>query len=115
LWLEGGCKDALPTGGWGETKGACALHKYPQIALLDGDWKANAFEASLKFNYGGKLAYYPGGVKAILSSSLQVLHAFRCLARISAQDATHCRIDESLADYPAGPCPKGAVRECWYK
>src|SRR6267154_1162732 len=115
LWETAGCSDSLPAGGWSASRGACALHKYPAIALLDGDWKSNAFEAALKFEHGGKLAYYPGGVKRVASSALEVLHAFRCLARVSAMNSTQCRIEQVYADYPAGPCPPGAIKVCWYK
>lgn len=115
LWEQGGCRTALPSGGWSASKGGCALHKFPGVALLDGDWKANAYEAALKFNHGGKLAYYPGGVQKVANTPLEVLHAFRCLATIVGLDATMCRIDKVHANYPAGPCIEGTVKQCWYE
>jgi hypothetical protein len=116
LWTNAGCREEEPAGGFGSTVGKCALHEYPNFALLDGDWKANAFEAALKLEHGGRLVYYPGGVTTIrpVTSKLEVLHVFRCLAKITNLGCPVCRIDEVKANYPPGPCPPGAVRECWY-
>lgn len=92
-----------------------ALKKFPGVALLDGDWKANNFEAALKLNHDGRLAYYPGGVDNVLTTPQEVLNVFRCLARIRPDPACPlCRIEHVYANYRFGPCPPGAQKECWH-
>ena len=81
---------------------------------MDGDDKANAYEAALKLDHGGKLAYYPGGVNKILSTSLEVLEVFKCLAKIVGVGGKNCRLVKVYANYPPGPCVEGAVKQCWY-
>ena len=87
------------------------------VALLDDDWHANTFEAALKFNYGGVLRYYPGGVEAVLSTPDQVLHVFKCLAWIKGTGGRDCRIMEvpSGGNYPNGPCPVGSEHTCFVR
>jgi hypothetical protein len=109
LWGEGAMSSIpgrhSPTGGW------------LTATLLDGDYHSNNFEAALKFKHGGKLAYYPGGVDAILRTPDQVLRVFRCLAWTQYAGGLNCRIVEVPANYPenyGGPtCAPGMVRECY--
>lgn len=91
-----------------------AAHADWRASLLDGDWHANNFEAALKFNHGGTLAYYPGGVDAVLHSPLEVLHVFKCVAWLKQLGAKRCRIMEVPAggDYPSGPCLVGSEHQC---
>jgi hypothetical protein len=104
-----------------EYKGAVGLHTVPAhprhpdwgAALLDGGWKSNAYEAALKFDYGGTLAYYPGGVDGVLTDKQEVLEVFKCLAWVRGTGGLNCRIAEVLADYPNGPCPIGSEHECF--
>lgn len=116
LWTNTGCHETVPAGGWSAGTVSCALHKsaYAGVGLIDGDWKLNAFEAALKFNHGGSLAYYPGGVSGVMSSPGEVLNVFKCLARFSDQGDKKCKIEHVYADYRYGPCPVGAVKKCWY-
>lgn len=116
LWTDIGCRETLPAGGWTPGTTHCALHKpaYAGVGLIDGDWKLNAFEAALKFNHGGSLAYYPGGVDSVMKSPDEVLNVFKCLARFSGQGGNKCKIEHVYADYKYGPCPVGAVKKCWY-
>jgi hypothetical protein len=81
--------------------------------LLDGDFHSNNFEAALKFNHGGALAYYPGGVHAILRTPEQVLHVFNCLAWTQHAGGYNCKIAEVAANYRPGACAPGMVRECY--
>lgn len=85
--------------------------------LLDGDYHANAYEAALKFAFGGTLAYYPGGVQSVFASPSDVIKVFRCLAWVEAAGGLNCRITEVSANYPdyypgEPPCKVGEVREC---
>jgi hypothetical protein len=95
------------------TVGRHPAHPFWHATLLDGNWHSNNFEAALKFEHGGRRAYYPGGVDAIMSAPLEILHVFKCLAWVLPSGGLKCRIMEVPADYPFGPCPVGSEHECY--
>lgn len=76
-------------------------------ALLDGDCRPNNFEAALKFDHSGVVSYYPGGVRAVLSSSDEVLRVFNCLAWIKSVGGGMYEIMAVPASYLGG-CVVGA-------
>ena len=87
--------------------------------LLDGDYHSNNFEAALKFDHSGTLAYYPGGVNAVLSSPDQVLRVFRCMAWVELAGGLKCKISEVPANYPdnygGNTCAPGMVETCYVR
>ena len=88
---------------------------YWKATLLDGDWHSNNFEAALKFNYGGNLTYYPGGVEGSMATPLEVLNVFKCMAWVKWIGGQKCKIMEVPKDYKYGPCPVGSEHECYVK
>jgi hypothetical protein len=87
--------------------------------LLDGAYHSNNFEAALKFNHGGTLAYYPGGVHAIYQTPDQVLRVFRCMAWVESAGGLRCRLTEVPANYPdlygGDTCFAGTEKTCYVK
>ena len=86
------------------------------VTLLDGDFHSNNFEAALKFDHGGVLAYYPGGVDlthAVFSNALQVLQVFNCMAWVKQTGGLNCRIMEVPANYRPGACTVGSEHTCF--
>ena len=109
---------------WGEGSMSSIPRRYDagdvqNCTLLDGAYHANNFEAALKFNYGGTLAYYPGGVKGVMHSPDEVLRVFRCMAWIEHAGGMRCRIVEVPANYPdnygGDTCAPGMVRTCYVR
>lgn len=109
LWITGGGMSSIP---YRNESGSLW-----QATLLDGSYHSNNFEAALKFNYGGTLAYYPGGVDRVMSSTDQVLRIFRCLAWVLWVGGQDCEIKEVPANYPEnyeGPtCAPGMRKTCY--
>jgi hypothetical protein len=93
------------------TVGTHPHHSDWGAALLDDVYHANAYEAALKFNYGGRLAYYAGGA-GTYTTKQEVLEIFRCLAWIKGTGGLKCQIMEVPAEYQ-GPCPVGSEHTCF--
>jgi hypothetical protein len=81
------------------------------VALMDANGCPNAYEAALRFEHGGVLRYYPGGVPMtdLYHTSLDVLHVFQCLAWLTQVGNDEFEIQSILATYPHGTCTTGPV------
>lgn len=89
--------------------GGRADHPAWRIALLDGNFRPNNFEAALKLTADGKTIYYPGGVQATFDNADDVLGVFNCLAWFEGAGGKNFRITEVPGPYQPGMCVVGAV------
>jgi hypothetical protein len=101
---------------WGHHGGMSTVPHHPLhpswgAALLDGDFRPNNFEAALKFDHSGLIRYYPGGVRAVMSSPDEVLRVFNCLAWLKSVGGGRYEIMAVPASYLGG-CAVGA-RHRW--
>lgn len=103
------------TGGGMSSLGGRPDHPDWFVTLLDGDFHSNNFEAALKFDHGGVLAYYPGGVNAVFSTALEVLHVFNCMAWIRGTGGLGCGIMDvpTGGEYQPGSCAAGSEHTCF--
>lgn len=82
------------------------------VGLIDANGCPNAFEAALRFDYGGLLRYYPGGVPVddIYSTPQDVLNIFQCYAWLTSIGPGEFNIEQIGATYPNGSCSLGRIR-----
>ncbi|MEU6667878.1 DUF4157 domain-containing protein [Streptomyces sp. NPDC046727] len=100
-----------PHGGL-HTVGAPAHHPTWRAWLVDANGCPNAFEAALRFDYGGERRYYPGGVrtKKGFTSAQEVLFIFQCLAWMTKVEPYQYVVQRVETTYPHGSCRLGPMR-----
>jgi hypothetical protein len=80
--------------------------------LVDANGCPNAFEAALRFDYGGERRYYPGGVRMnrVFASPEDVLFIFACFAWLTPVAHKQWIVESIETTYPRGSCQRGPLR-----
>ncbi len=102
LWPHGGIRAA----------GAHPVHPNWFPGLMDANGCPNAYEAALRFDHGGVLRYYPGGVSMsrLYATPTDVLNIFQCLAWLTTIGPKEFNIEAIAGTYPGGRCSLGRIR-----
>jgi len=119
VWAQPGTPTVPEETLW-QTNHSMGLHTVPNhpahpdwfVGLVDANGCPNAFEAALRFDYGGLLRYYPGGVPVddVYTTPQDVLNIFQCYAYLSQLGPGEFNIEEIRATYPNGSCSLGRIR-----
>jgi hypothetical protein len=101
-WPHGGIRAAGPH----------PIHPTWFAGLMDANGCPNAYEAALRFEHGGVLRYYPGGVSMnkTYTTPMDVLTIFQCLAWLTSTGPKELNIEEIAGTYPNGHCELGPIR-----